>query len=89
MMIKEIHAIDELMVVVGDGLLGMFPFGIDPHLITEEFNGFMTLTPVDKIVLTEAPFFVGVSNNEIEYGGIFLNNEAGINCHLSSSSELK
>lgn len=35
MMIKEIHVIDELVVVVGDGLLGMFPFGIDPHLIVE------------------------------------------------------
>lgn len=46
----------------------------------------MTLTPIERIILTEAPFFVGVTRNEIEYGGIFLNNEAGINCHLSSSS---
>lgn len=63
MIIKEIHAIKDVMVVVGDGLLGMFPYGIDPHLIVEEFNGFMTLTPVESIVLTEAPFFVGKSRN--------------------------
>lgn len=40
------------MVVVGEGILGMFPFGIHPKLIVEEFNGFMTLTPIEKIVLT-------------------------------------
>ena len=54
-----------MMVVVGTGILGMFPYGINPHLIVEEFNGFMTLTPIEKIVITEAPFFVGVSKNEI------------------------
>ena len=32
--IKEIHVItNELMLVVGDGIVGMFPYGIDPHLI--------------------------------------------------------
>jgi hypothetical protein len=34
----------------------------------------MTLTPLDKLIITEAPFFVGTSKNELEYGGIFLNN---------------
>lgn len=51
------------MVVVGSGILGMFPFGIDPHLIVEEFNGFMTLTPIEKIAITEVPFFVGISKS--------------------------
>ena len=52
MNIKEIHVIGDSMVVVGEGILGIFPFGINPHLITEEFNGFMTLTPVERIVVT-------------------------------------
>lgn len=34
----------------------------------------MTLTPIQKIAITQAPFFVGVSKNQIEFGGIFLNN---------------
>lgn len=33
MLIKEIHTIQDVMVVVGDGLLGMFPYGVNPHLI--------------------------------------------------------
>lgn len=46
--IKEIHVVsDEVMLVVGDGLLGMFPYGISPKLIDEEFNGYMALTPID------------------------------------------
>jgi hypothetical protein len=49
----------------------------------------MTLTPIEKVSIAEAPFLVGVSKTEIEFGGVFLNNEAGINCHLSSSSQLK
>lgn len=40
-------------------------------------------------MITDVPFFVGTVKNELDYGGIFLNNEAGINCHLSSSSNLK
>jgi hypothetical protein len=72
--IREIHVIADVMLVVSDGLLGMFPYGIDPHIIVEEFNGFMTLTPIEKVVITEVPFFIGVSKNEIEFGGVFLNN---------------
>jgi hypothetical protein len=72
--IKEIHMIADVMLVVSNGILGMFPYGIDPHIIVEEFNGFMTLTPIEKVVITEVPFFIGVSKNEIEFGGIFLNN---------------
>ncbi len=53
------------MVVVGSGILGMFPYGIDPHIIEEEFNGFMTLTPIEKISITDAPFFVGISKNQM------------------------
>jgi hypothetical protein len=33
--IKEIHVILDVMVVVGNGILGMFPYGIDPHLIID------------------------------------------------------
>ena len=44
--IHEIHVISDVMVIVGNGILGMFPYGINPHLIVEEFNGFMTLTPI-------------------------------------------
>lgn len=80
---------DEVMLVVGDGLLGMFPYGIDPRLIDEEFNGYMALTSVDEIHIVEPPFFVGINKNQIEYGGIFLNQETGIVCHLSQASKLK
>lgn len=65
MPIKEIHVIEDVMVVVGSGILGMFPYGIDPHIIEEEFNGFMTLTPIEKISITDAPFFVGISKNQM------------------------
>ena len=50
--------------------MGMFPYGIDPRLITEEFNGFMALSDIEKIVLTEAPYFVGITKNSIQYGGL-------------------
>lgn len=33
--VKEIHVINEVMVVVGSGILGMFPYGIDARLIVE------------------------------------------------------
>lgn len=34
----------------------------------------MTLTPIQRIVITQAPFFMGVSKNDIEFGGIMFNN---------------
>ncbi len=70
MQIKEIHKIEDVIVVVGEEILGMFPYGIDPRLITEEFNGFMALSDIEKIVLTEAPYFVGITKNSIQYGGL-------------------
>jgi hypothetical protein len=33
--IREIHVIEDVMVVVSTGILGMFPYGIDPHIIVE------------------------------------------------------
>jgi hypothetical protein len=32
-----------VIVVVGNEILGMFPYGIDPRLIKEEFNGWITI----------------------------------------------
>lgn len=35
MPIKEIHTIEDVIVIVGEEVLGMFPYGIDPRLIVE------------------------------------------------------
>ena len=48
----------------------MFPYGIDPRLIKEEFNGWITMSDMEKIVVTEAPYFVGVTKNSIRFGGL-------------------
>ena len=42
--VKDIQIIEDVMVVVGQQVLGMFPYGIHPSLIDEEFNGFITLS---------------------------------------------
>ena len=62
------------MVVIGDKIIGVFPYGIDPRLIEEEFNGFMMLSSLERVKVTQAPFVVGVNKNSLEYGGLFLNN---------------
>ena len=60
------------MMLVGEGTLGLFPYGVDPRLIDEQFNGFMTLSEVKEIHILEPPLFVGMNKNQIEYGGIYL-----------------
>jgi hypothetical protein len=44
MRVNEIHIIDDVMAVVGGESMGVFPYGIHPRLIDEEFNGMMTMT---------------------------------------------
>ena len=44
MRVNEIHIIDDVMAVVGGESMGIFPYGIHPRLIDEEFNGMMTMT---------------------------------------------
>lgn len=80
MQIKEIHTIKDVIVIVGEDILGMFPYGIDPRLITEEFNGWMTLSDIVKIAITEAPYFVGITKNSIQYGGLLFSRDVGLNC---------
>jgi hypothetical protein len=46
MLIKEIHTIEDVIVIVGNEVLGMFPYGIDPRLIKEEFNGWIALSNI-------------------------------------------
>lgn len=43
----------------------MFPFGIDPRLIDDEFNGFMTLSSLDKVKVISKEFLVGSNKNTI------------------------
>lgn len=83
MEVDEIHTVDDVMLVVGTDILGMFPYDIDPRLIQEEFNGVMTLSPIQKLVVTEAPFFIGVTKNTIEYGGLFSGKNAGLTCRIN------
>lgn len=68
MQIKQFFIIKDIILVVGEEILGMFPYGIDPRLITEEFNGWMTLSQIQKVVITDAPYFIGITKNNIEYG---------------------
>lgn len=67
----------------------MFPYGIDPRLITEEFNGWMTLTNIVKIAITEAPYFVGITKNTIQYGGLLFSRDMGLNCEFNDSTLTK
>lgn len=78
-----------MIVVVGEDILGMFPYGIDPRLITEEFNGWMTLTNIVKIAITEAPYFVGITKNTIQYGGLLFSRDMGLNCEFNDSTLTK
>jgi hypothetical protein len=67
----------------------MFPYGIDPRLITEEFNGWMALSDIEKIIITEAPYFVGITKNSIQYGGLLFSQEVGLHCQFNESSLTK
>lgn len=67
----------------------MFPYGIDPRLITEEFNGWIALSDIEKIIITEAPYFVGITKNSIQYGGLLFSQEVGLHCQFNESSLTK
>jgi hypothetical protein len=58
----------------------MFPYGIDPRLIKEEFNGWITMSDVNKIVITDGRNFVGVTKNSVQYGKLVFKKEIGLNC---------
>jgi len=61
----------------------MIPYGIDPRLIVEEFNGWIAMSDLEKIVITEAPYFVGITKNSIQYGGLLFQQQIGLNCQFS------
>jgi hypothetical protein len=67
----------------------MFPYGIDPRLITDEFNGWMALSDIEKIIITEAPYFVGMTKDSIQYGGLLFSQEVGLRCQFNESSLTK
>lgn len=52
--------------------MGIFPYGIHPRLIDEEFNGVMTMTSMKSMKLLENGRFVGLTKNSIEYGVVKL-----------------
>jgi len=45
--------------------MGIFPFGIHPRLIEEEFNGIMTLTSILRLKVLENGQFVGITKNTV------------------------
>jgi hypothetical protein len=65
MEIKQVHIIEDVIVVAGEEVLGMFPFGVDPRLIREEFNGWITMSNLQGIQITQQPYFVGITANSI------------------------
>lgn len=65
MRVNEIHIINDVVVVVGSQSMGIFPFGIHPRLIEEEFNGIMTLTSILKLKVLENGQFVGITKNTV------------------------
>lgn len=40
----------------------------------------MTLSDIVKIAITEAPYFVGITKNSIQYGGLLFSKDVGLNC---------
>ena len=89
MLVEDIEVVEDVLMVVGQKMMGLFPFGIDPRLIDEEFNGFMMLSSLERVKLIHMPFVVGASRNKLQYGELFLSNEAGLNCHIEPNSRLK
>lgn len=65
MRVNEIHIINDVVVVVGSQSMGIFPFGIHPRLIEEEFNGIMTLTSILRLKVLENGQFVGITKNTV------------------------
>lgn len=43
----------------------------------------MALSDIQKIVITEAPYFVGITKNSIQYGGLLFTQEIGLNCKFN------
>ena len=62
--------------------MGIFPYGIHPRLIDEEFNGEMTMTSMTKLKMLQNGKFVGLTKETIEYGIIKLEEKAELNCKI-------
>ena len=59
------HIINDVMAVVGEESMGIFPYGIHPRLIDEEFNGEMTMTSMLMIKMLSDGKFVGLTKESI------------------------
>lgn len=80
--VNEIHISGDVMAVVGDQTMGIFPFGIHPRLIDEEFNGEMKLTSMLKIKMLGQGKFVGLTKKSLEFGVVKLEQKAELNCKI-------
>jgi hypothetical protein len=70
MIVNEIHIVKDIMLVISLETIGMFPYGIHPRLIEEEFNGFMSLSSIYRIKVVNDMEFIGVTRTTLEYGGV-------------------
>lgn len=70
--VNEMHIIQDVIAVIGKETIGLFPLGIHPRLIDEEFNGVMTLTSIFKLKILPNGRFIGLSKSTVEYGVISL-----------------
>jgi len=52
--------------------MGIFPYGIHPRLIDEEFNGQMRMTSMKRMKILPNGRFVGLTKESIEYGVVKL-----------------
>jgi hypothetical protein len=72
--IKDMIMIKDIMMVLADDVVGMFPYAVDPRLIVHEFNGYMALAWINSITAVQGNSFIGVKGSKIEYAGLSLNN---------------